>query len=419
MQFRSEVTEHQRAQRLGEPLLITPLSFKVLTALVAAVVIAIGCFLYWGTYTTKQTVAGYILPSKGVVTVYAPQFGTIVERYVHLGERVRKGQKLYEIALQRSTLNTSNVNAALLKQYDAQLQSIEVQRKQAEQLGTAKVTQLLGQQRDFRSEYKNLGGEFQTEKAILKLAEDNLARYQSLARTGMVSKSGLQKIQQQVMTQKSQVEQIDSKMAALIAQLNQIPAEISETKSNTASDVANLKAQAAQIKLQRLELQVAQKVIVRSPSSGVISSVIARVGQNVNTQASGLTSQSALLSILPQGSVLEARLLVPTRSIGFVHPGERVRFRYSAFPYQRFGLYRGKVRGVSRSVITPGELDLPVNLNGPYYLVTASLVHPYVHAYGRRLPLTAGMTLSADIVLNRERLYNWLLRPLESLRGNS
>ncbi|MGH8161896.1 MAG: hypothetical protein ACRESR_07115, partial [Gammaproteobacteria bacterium] len=76
-------------------------------------------------------------------------------------------------------------------------------------------------------------------------------------------------------------------------------------------------------------------------------------------------------------------------------------------------------RTVSRSVIRPGELSLPVNLSAPYYLVTASLAKPYVHAYGQRLPLTAGMALSADIVLNRERLYDWVLRPLASLRGSS
>jgi membrane fusion protein len=130
-----------------------------------------------------------------------------------------------------------------------------------------------------------------------------------------------------------------------------------------------------------------------------------------------VTAQTPLASILPHGSFLQARLLVPTAAIGFVHAGEPVRLRYSAFPYEQFGLYHGTVRQVSRSIITSGELDLPVSPRSPYYLITASLAKPYVHAYGRRLPLTSGMTLSADIVLDREPLYEWVLRPIESLRG--
>ncbi|MGH8160997.1 MAG: HlyD family secretion protein, partial [Gammaproteobacteria bacterium] len=68
-------------------MLVSPLAFKVFSLFAAVIIIAIGCLLYWGTYTNKQTVVGYILPSKGVVTVYAPQFGTVVARYVNLGER--------------------------------------------------------------------------------------------------------------------------------------------------------------------------------------------------------------------------------------------------------------------------------------------------------------------------------------------
>jgi len=352
------------------------------------------------------------LPSLGVVTVHAPQRGTIVARYVQLGDHVRKGQKLYQLELMRSTLKTANVNSALLQQYGAQLQSIQSQIKIARYLKTSKVAQLQARQRDLSAEKKALAGQLRTQSAILALAQDNLSRYKSLSRTGMVSPSDLQKIQQKMLTQKATVQQIKKTRIELRTQLDQIPTEISQAKSAAANKVAELQNQATQIEQQRLQLQAAQNVVVRAPADGVVSSLIARVGQNV-------TAQSPLVSILPKGSVLQARLLVPTRAIGFVHAGEPVRLRYSAFPYQQFGLYSGTVRKVSRSIVVPGELHLPVQLKKPYYLVTASLAEPYVRAYGKRLPLTAGMTLSADIVLNRERLYEWILRPIESLRGRS
>jgi membrane fusion protein len=409
--FRKEALEHQEARRFGSGIALSPLSFKLVTVFVLIIVVAIGCFLYWGSYSNKKTVAGYVLPSKGVVTVHAPQRGTIVARYVDLGDHVRQGQKLYQIELERSTLKTADVNAALLAQYGAQVKSIQNQMELAKRLKASKVAQLQSQQRDLKVEYGHLGGQLKTEKAILALARKNLSRYQQLARTGMVSKSDLQKARQKALAQQATNQELEKNRIALHTQIDQIPAEISQAQTNTANQIADLENQSSQIDQQRLQLQVAQKVVVRAPTDGVVSSVITRLGQ-------GVSAQTPLMSILPHGSVFQARLLVPTRAIGFVHTGEPVRLRYSAFPYQQFGLYRGRVNKVSRSIIAPLELHLPVTSKTPYYLVTASLAKPYVRAYGKRMPLTAGMTLSADIVLNRERLYEWILRPIESLRGH-
>jgi membrane fusion protein len=408
--FRKEALKQHTSPRFGSGLALPPLSFKVFTVFVCLIVVAVGSLLYWGNYADKKTVVGYILPSSGVINVRAPQRGTIVSSYVQLGDHVHKGQKLYRLKLLRSTLNTTNVNSALLNHYDDRLKSVRAQIKIAKRLKAAKIAQLERQQSDLKAERKQLDDQLHTANAISALVQDNLSRYKRLAKKGMVSKSGLQEVQRKVLTQKATVQQIEKTRLELRTRLDQIPAEISQVKADTARKVAELKSQVAQIEQQRLQLQVAQGVVVRAPDDGVISSLIARVGQNVSTQ-------STLLSILPRGSILQARLLVPTSAIGFVHAGQSVRLRYSAFPYQQFGLYHGKLRKVSRSIVVPGELHLPVSLEGPYYLVTASLAKPYVCAYGKKLPLTAGMTLSADIVLNREPLYEWVLRPIESLRG--
>jgi membrane fusion protein len=40
-----------------------------------------------------------------------------------------------------------------------------------------------------------------------------------------------------------------------------------------------------------------------------------------------------------------------------------------------------------------------------------------VDAYGRPQPLTAGMQLEADVLLDRRRLIEWLFEPLLGLTG--
>ena len=53
----------------------------------------------------------------------------------------------------------------------------------------------------------------------------------------------------------------------------------------------------------------------------------------------------------------------------------------------------------------------------PVYRITVELARQTVTAYGEALPLQAGMTLEADIALERRRLYEWVLDPLYTVTG--
>jgi len=410
--FRHEVVDHKASLHNGQPLFVSPPPFKLLACVVSLLLIALGCYLYWGAYTNEQVVVGYLLPSKGLITVNAPQRGTVVIRYAHLGEHVKQEQKLYEIVTERSTQGTSDVNAALIQQYATQIEGLHTRIHLARQSEAANLTKLRRQAHDLKGQIQGLTTEVGTERALLALAKKNVTRYRTLAHTGMVSQSDLQSVLSKALAQQSTSEQTEQQKAQLQAQLNQIPAEIAGEQSSTEDTIAVIKGQVAQMDEDKLQLQVTQQVIVRAPATGVVSSVMAQVGQDA-------TPTTPLMSLLPQGSRLEARLLIPTQAIGFVRTGQPVLLSYSAFPYQQFGLYHARLTRVSRSVIAPGELSLPVSLQQPYYLATASLDQAYVRVYGRRMPLASGMTLSAAIVLNRERLYQWVLRPLESLRGHT
>ena len=52
-----------------------------------------------------------------------------------------------------------------------------------------------------------------------------------------------------------------------------------------------------------------------------------------------------LMTLTPRGGALRAELYVPSRAIGFVKTGQRVRLLYDAFPYQKFGPGRGGAGG--------------------------------------------------------------------------
>jgi membrane fusion protein len=123
---------------------------------------------------------------------------------------------------------------------------------------------------------------------------------------------------------------------------------------------------------------------------------------------------------LPDDGRLEAELLVPSRAIGFIEPGDRVLLRYQAFPYQKFGHQEGHVAAISRSALNPGELGALIG-NGqqgePFYRVTVSLARQAITAYGKPEALKPGMLVDADVLGERRRLAEWAFEPLYSLRG--
>jgi membrane fusion protein len=152
---------------------------------------------------------------------------------------------------------------------------------------------------------------------------------------------------------------------------------------------------------------------VVAPAAGVVTGILVEPGQAVGS--------APLATLLPAHASLEAVLFAPSRAAGFIEPGQTVRLRYHAFPYQKFGLHEGTVRQVSRTALTAselpqliaGELERPE----PMYRVTVRLASQVIDAYGQPQPLAAGMQLEADVMQDRRRLIEWVFEPLLGVRG--
>ena len=120
--------------------------------------------------------------------------------------------------------------------------------------------------------------------------------------------------------------------------------------------------------------------------------------------------------MLPRGSGLHVELLVPTRAIGFVKPGNEVVLRYEAFPYERFGQYRGVVTDIGRNVWTQGEHVGPLTAKEPMYRIDVKLDKQVVSALGTDYALRPGMLVNADLLLERRTLLEWIFEPVMKLR---
>ena len=94
-----------------------------------------------------------------------------------------------------------------------------------------------------------------------------------------------------------------------------------------------------------------------------------------------------------------------------------MRLLYDAFPYTRFGVHGGKVVSVGRSMLAPDEVEAPGRAVEPVYKVRVRPDRDRVMAYGRDVPLHAGIALEADLRLKKRTLWRWIFEPILALRG--
>jgi membrane fusion protein len=112
--FRPKAVEAQKLQWLGEIVMIRPTSFTVLTWMAVAIALVVIGFLFLGSYTKRSTVTGQLVPASGQVKVYVPQPGIVLEKFVHEGQMVQRGQRLLSLSSERYGSDAGPVQAGIV-----------------------------------------------------------------------------------------------------------------------------------------------------------------------------------------------------------------------------------------------------------------------------------------------------------------
>lgn len=264
------------------------------------------------------------------------------------------------------------------------------------------------QQRMLRNQIQQIDAQLAIEQRQVRDLSALLDRLQALGTKGYVSALDIQQQRTQELDAEGQIKSLARQRSESQQQLASIGDQLSQLPLATMTKLNDLRRQMAQNVQALAQNEADRATVLRAPESGVVSAVLIKPGQAV------IPSQS-LLSIVPQDSVLQAQLLVPSSAIGFVHDGTPVVLHYQAFPYQKFGVQHGIVTEVSRSALTPVEITTLIGQQlppEPLYRVVVRLATQHVMAYGRLQALKPGMRLDADLMLDRRRMIDWIFEPL-------
>ena len=408
--FRKEAISAQADTLFGAPLIAqTPRVAVLVVALVLASVSFLA-FAGWAQYTRKEHVVGYLAPTRGLIKVFTPQAGTVLERRVAEGQSVRQGEVLLVVSSERSSASTRDAQAAVLDQLAERRESLRrEQDKQAEidGLSAAAVEQRI---RSLNAEIEQGRTQIELQRARVASAEVAVKRQEGLVAAHFLSEAALQQKTDELLDQRGQLASLNRTIAGLTRDIDAARTELATGRLKRANTAAQIDRQMSELTQQLTEADSRRAVVLTAPADGTVTTILAEVGQTVNPGA-------PLMSILPRGAALEAELLVPTRAAGFIRPGQSVALRYQAFAYQRFGHHLGEVVRVGRSVIQPNEASVPVTVSEPVYRVTVRLPAQQMQAYGQAMNLQAGMAVDADIWLDRRRVIEWLFDPILSITG--
>ncbi len=420
--FRPEVLAARQTQWLGTVMLAPRASFRLFTLFAVLAAAAIVALLSLGQFTRTSRVNGWLLPQEGLIRVQAPRPGIVVSLDVKEGSQVREGDRLLTLSDELQSARLGPTQAQITQRLDERRASMAEERRQQRRLLAQQDRALANRVATLRSEGEQIDREIGLLRERVAIAVRSEVLHRKQHAEGFISEMRLQQVQSELLEQRARLAAAEGSRLAKARERMNVEAERADLPLKLGRDTALLDRSIAQLEQERAEAEARREIVVVAPHDGTVTAIHAVPGAKAD-------SGTPLLSIVPPTSRLEAHLYAPSRAIGFVRPGQRVQLRYQAFPYQRFGHHEGVVAAVSRAALSPGEL--PAQLAGltsltgaatgaggePIYRITVNLASQSVTAYGAQVPLQPGMTLEADVALERRRLFEWVLDPLYAVTG--
>ncbi|WP_050453154.1 HlyD family secretion protein [Candidatus Burkholderia verschuerenii] len=394
----------------GEILLTRSLSLWAITALLVAITSTLALWAALGSYARIETVPGALIPDGVLSKVYSDKPGRVVWLGVREGDVVRRGQPLATVQVEQNLANGHSPNDERLASVaeQARLTKSELRyegdRTATERARLERLLDELGQERGV------LDAQLVLQKQAVASTRSSFDAITPLVEKGFETKSDYERRRQEWLTTATQLQTLIQQISQLVQRRSQAESELAKLPVEHASKVADLHNSLSELDQRRIDIEGAKSFLITAPVAGRVTAVQAMPGRSSD-------GRLPMLSIVLEGARMQAILFAPSRAIGMARPGQEVRLMYDAFPYQRFGSSTGRILAISHSVLAPDEVDAPVRLQEPVYEMRVAIEKQSVEAFGQALPLQPGMTLNADVVLDKRSFLDWVLEPLRAVRN--
>lgn len=403
-----------------------PLRSRKTIKIVGAVVIA---FLLWSVFARVDELTkgeGKVIPSRQLQVVQSLDGGIVSAILVKEGDTVKAGQVLVKIDATRflSTFKEGRATYLSLLAKAARLHAVaegtefiappEVQsedptlaiqeqtiylNRKAEldsQIGIAReqLSQRTHELAEARARYDQAA-------RGLELTSKELELTKPLLQSGAVSDVDLLRLQRDVARYAGERSQASSQATRLQAAINEARQKIQEVelefKNQARTELAETQSKINSMAEGSVALSdKVKQADIKSPVNGTIKRIL------YNTVGGVVQPGKDIVEVVPleEALLLEARIL--PKDIAFLHPGQRVNVKLTAYDFTIYGGLEGTLEHIGADSIIDDK-------GNAFYIVRVRTKRP---DFGKDLPIIPGMTAEVDILTGKKSILSYLLKPV-------
>jgi hemolysin D len=248
-------------------------------------------------------------------------------------------------------------------------------------------------------------------QATIPLAQTREADFKNLVSEGFISSHATQdKTRERIELERDLATQRAKSIEAVSA-LKETEQAKASFKAETQRLINDRQAQAGS-KLQQLT-QDQNKATQREKQTQLMAPVAGVIQQLVVHSVGGVvTSAQPLMIVVPDTTEVTAEISIANQDIGFVNPGQIAEVKLETFSYTKYGTVVAKVDVVTADAVTDEK-------KGSYYPATLTLKQKDMLIDGKRIPISPGMNITAEIKTGKRRVIEYLLSPVQRAGSES
>jgi membrane fusion protein len=402
--FRKNAIDSLTTKQHGRPIAVMPRPWAWLTFLCIAFCAASCIFCWKAEYARKETVRGWLVSEQGVVRVTHGTSAIVESVMRKAGDEVRQGDAIAHFSTEETLGNGEASASGILAELHDQLAQTDSRESSLRDGIAAQHAALDRQVRGIANEIADIRAQMREQHARVSRAAENLERVQRIRNSGALAAVEFLRQEDDVAAMRLSLGRLRQEHNRLNREREELLAAQAGLDLEMENSLASLTTARAELR-QRITVQEQRRlVILQAPIDGTLATLDVIAGTRVR-------SQQLIATIVPEKSSLAADVYVPSRAIGLIREGQVVRLHYDAFPHEQFGVASGNVESIAGFVSLPADVPQTFGVREAAYKVRIAVDADYVTDRTGRYALRPGMSLGAEIVLEKRSLAQWLLAP--------
>ena len=408
--FRERAVAHANRRLPGPVSVIAPpaLFHTLAAALLSLCLLATALYLI--EIPLRARAVGVLMPPGGILDVASSSHGRVTDIAVAEGELVVEGQLLVALSSDQGSEDVPSLAASQINSIESELNYLARQQRENEALHRTAVAAFELRLTTMQTRRGFALREVEVLAKRLSLLASRVRRLEALENKGGIPPDRLEQLRSEYLAAQRDQLVAERGMVELDLEMQQLRSAAERTAGEGLIRGLESGAQRERLERQLNRVSIDQGQRVFAPRDGKVL----RIG--IATGAVVVAGQS-LLALAADDAQWEAWLYVSAREAGLLQSGQEIELKFDAYPHQIFGTVSAVVVSVTRLAVLPNEVRVPITIAGAVFEVRAKLSGSVAETLNTDTLPGIGASVTADIVRQRYRLYQWLLRSRSPLAG--